>query len=172
MTVNYDDNLLSNLRTEVVGETLEIESEEIISITGGGRRFVEVRMPTLVRLDASGGSDVTGKDSVGRLVVDASGGPMWICRLSMRRRSKCRRAAAPISRHAPSLSTLESAALGIELVVGEVARRVAPTQHPQDAFMARCAARGCRPSCASNPSRCHASGRDLRSQTSLTSSAT
>lgn len=74
VTVNYDDNLLSKIRTEVVGDTLEIESEGFTSISGGGRRFVEVRMPTLVRLDASGGSDITGRGSVGRLAVNASGG--------------------------------------------------------------------------------------------------
>ena len=59
VTVIYDDNLLDNLVTRVVGGKLIVELEGSVNLTGSSDRRVEVRMPKLESLDASGAANVT-----------------------------------------------------------------------------------------------------------------
>ena len=74
VTVNYDDNIIDLIATEVDGSTLKIESKGSYTTTGGEDRFVEVSVANLQRLTASGGADVIGNGSVGVLDLRASGG--------------------------------------------------------------------------------------------------
>jgi len=69
----YDDNLLDRVVTEVEGNTLVVRSSGTLSVFGSGR-VVEVSMPNLEGLTASGGSDVDGNGAAESIIVEASGG--------------------------------------------------------------------------------------------------
>ena len=74
VTVDYDDNIIDLIVTEVDGTTLKIESKGSYNTIGGGDRFVEVIVPTLLGLTASGGADAVGEGALDVLDVNASGG--------------------------------------------------------------------------------------------------
>ncbi|HEY6628432.1 MAG TPA: DUF2807 domain-containing protein [Acidimicrobiia bacterium] len=74
VTVNYDDNIIDLIVTEVDGTTLQIESKGTYNTIGGEDRYVEVTVPTLLGLTASGGADVIGQGALDVLDVNASGG--------------------------------------------------------------------------------------------------
>ncbi|MCP3996762.1 MAG: hypothetical protein GY722_17135 [bacterium] len=57
--VIFDDNLLDNLVTRVAGGKLIVELDGSVNLTGSADRRVEVTMPNLESLDASGATDVT-----------------------------------------------------------------------------------------------------------------
>jgi Putative auto-transporter adhesin, head GIN domain len=73
VTVHFDDNLQDKIRTEVVDGTLIIEADGSFTVTGSGR-MVEVDVPLLSALAASGGSIVRGVGSVDQFAVQANGG--------------------------------------------------------------------------------------------------
>jgi hypothetical protein len=73
VTVHFDDNLQDKIRTEVVDGTLIIEADGSFTVTGSGR-MVEVDVPSLAALAASGGSIVRGVGSVDKFAVQANGG--------------------------------------------------------------------------------------------------
>lgn len=72
--VNYDDNVIGLIETEVVGDTLRIYNDGSYNTLGGGDRFVEVTLNDLSGLEASGGSSVIGQGEARLLEVEASGG--------------------------------------------------------------------------------------------------
>jgi Putative auto-transporter adhesin, head GIN domain len=74
VTVHYDDNVIDRIKTEVVGDTLRIYNEGNYSTFGGGDRFVEVTVNSLLGLEASGGSSVLGQGEASTVEVEASGG--------------------------------------------------------------------------------------------------
>ena len=74
VTVNYDDNIIDLIMTEVDGTTLQIESKGSYNIIGGEDRYVEVIVPMLLGLTASGGADAIGEGALDGLDVNASGG--------------------------------------------------------------------------------------------------
>jgi len=69
----HDDNLVDRIVTEVEGNTLVVRSRGSFDFFGSGQ-MVEVSMPELVGLSASGGSDVDGSGVARSLIVEASGG--------------------------------------------------------------------------------------------------
>ena len=73
VTVTYDDNILDNLVTRVDGDTLIIELEGSLNLTGDVARMVEVVTPTLVELDASGAASVDVTGSTPGLALTVSG---------------------------------------------------------------------------------------------------
>jgi hypothetical protein len=72
VTVEYDDNLLDRIVTEVRDSTLFLEIEGSVNLSGGDQSIVIV-MPDLDAVTASGASSVTGNGSVDSYVVIASG---------------------------------------------------------------------------------------------------
>jgi hypothetical protein len=75
VTTHFDDNLQDNIRTEVVDGTLIIEADGSFTVTGSGR-MVEVEVPSLTALAASGGASVKGVGAVDQLAVQADGGSL------------------------------------------------------------------------------------------------
>jgi hypothetical protein len=75
VTTHFDDNLQDMIRTEVVDGTLIIEADGSFTVTGSGR-MVEVEMPSLTALAASGGASVQGVGAVEQLAVRADGGSL------------------------------------------------------------------------------------------------
>jgi hypothetical protein len=73
VSVTFDDNLIDQVRTEVDGGVLIIDSTGSFNITGGGR-FVTVVVTNLTSLEASGGSDAEGTGKLDTLSLEASGG--------------------------------------------------------------------------------------------------
>jgi hypothetical protein len=73
VTVTYDDNLLDNLVTRVAGDTLVIEFQGSVNLTGGADRSVAVTMPAVTSIDVSGASSVTATGSTASYRLDASG---------------------------------------------------------------------------------------------------
>jgi hypothetical protein len=73
VTVTYDDNLLDNLVTRVAGDTLVIEFQGSVNLTGGADRSVAVTMPDVTSIDVSGASSVTATGSTASYRLDASG---------------------------------------------------------------------------------------------------
>ena len=59
VVVIFDDNLLDNLITRVSGSKLILELEGSVNMTGSADRRVEVTMPQLESLEASGAANVT-----------------------------------------------------------------------------------------------------------------
>lgn len=74
VTVRYDDNLIDDLVTRIAGSTLVIEFDGTVNIAGDRDRAVEVTLPELEFINASGGSSVkaTGRAELYR--ISASGG--------------------------------------------------------------------------------------------------
>jgi hypothetical protein len=75
VTTHFDDNLQDKIRTEVVDGTLIIEADGSFTVTGSGRK-VEVEVPSLSALAASGGANVQGVGAVEQLAVRADGGSL------------------------------------------------------------------------------------------------
>ncbi|NND02528.1 MAG: hypothetical protein HKN91_07055 [Acidimicrobiia bacterium] len=73
VTVRYDDNIIDNLVTRLDGSTLVIEFVGNVNVAGGNRA-VEVVMPELVGIDASGGASVKATGRVAAYTIEASGG--------------------------------------------------------------------------------------------------
>jgi hypothetical protein len=73
VVVTYDDNILDNLITRVDGATLTISFDGSVNLTGSGNRIVEVTMPLIDSIRASGATDVTAVGATPRLVLDVSG---------------------------------------------------------------------------------------------------
>jgi hypothetical protein len=73
VTVTYDDNLLNKLVTRVAGDTLVIELQGSVNLTGGADRSVAVTMPAVTSIDVSGASSVTATGSTASYRLDASG---------------------------------------------------------------------------------------------------
>ena len=73
VTVTYDDNLLDKLVTRVAGDTLVIELQGSVNLTGGADRSVTVTMPDVTSIDVSGASSVTATGSTASYRLDASG---------------------------------------------------------------------------------------------------
>ena len=74
VTVSFDDNLIDQVRTEVVNGVLIIAEETGSFFWFGGDALVSVSVADLESLTASGGSDVTGSGELTNLELKASGG--------------------------------------------------------------------------------------------------
>jgi len=73
IVIRIDDNLLEYLQVEKVGDALRISLEQN-RVFGISTLQAEVTMPTLTRLDVSGGSDATVSGTGDDISVYASGG--------------------------------------------------------------------------------------------------
>lgn len=73
VTVTYDDNILDNVVTLVTDDTLVLELNGSLNLTGNADRMVMVTMPGLAVLDASGASEVQASGSASAYKLDASG---------------------------------------------------------------------------------------------------
>ncbi|MCP4306708.1 MAG: hypothetical protein GY926_18885 [bacterium] len=71
--VTYDDNLIDNLRTRVDGDTLIVELQGSVNLTGGADRLVQITMPEVVGIEVSGASGVTATGPAAAYRLDASG---------------------------------------------------------------------------------------------------
>ncbi len=75
VTVNYDDNIIDKLVTDVSNATLVVKFNGSVRLSGSGSgRVVTVVMPRLDALEASGGASVAARGPADRLAIDASGG--------------------------------------------------------------------------------------------------
>ncbi len=74
VSVRYDDNLLDALLTRVDGTTLVIEFDGNVNVGGGSSRAVEVVLPRLKSIEASGGAFVKASGRVQGYTIDVSGG--------------------------------------------------------------------------------------------------
>jgi len=75
VTVDYDDNVLDKLVTEVSSGTLVLKFNSSVRLSGSrSGRVVSVVMPRLVALAASGGASVTAEGPAEQLSIEASGG--------------------------------------------------------------------------------------------------
>jgi hypothetical protein len=74
VTVNYDDNVVDAVVTSVSGGTLQVRLDAAVGFPRGEDRSVDVVLPALTALDASGGSVVSAAGLTGSLILDASGG--------------------------------------------------------------------------------------------------
>jgi hypothetical protein len=72
VTVEYDDNLLDRIITEVRDSTLFLEITGAVNLVGDDQS-IEIVMPALQTVTASGASSVTATGSVDSYVVAASG---------------------------------------------------------------------------------------------------
>jgi hypothetical protein len=73
VSVYYDDNLLDKVITEVRGDTLTLEFDGSVTVTGSGR-FVDVVVGDLGEIEISGGADLEGTGTVDGYRLTASGG--------------------------------------------------------------------------------------------------
>lgn len=71
--VTYDDNLIDNIRTRVDGDTLTVELQGSVNLTGGADRLVQITMPEVVGIEVSGASSVTATGLAATYRLDASG---------------------------------------------------------------------------------------------------
>jgi len=69
----YDDNLQERIVTEVDGDTLVVGADGSFT-TSGASRAVEVTVPALVGLSASGGGRVVATGALDHLILDVDGG--------------------------------------------------------------------------------------------------
>ena len=74
VSVRYDDNLIDNLITRVEGTRLVVEFDGAVNVAGGRDRAVEITMPALELVDASGGASVKATGRVDLYRIRASGG--------------------------------------------------------------------------------------------------
>jgi hypothetical protein len=75
VTVNYDDNVLDKLVTDVSSGTLVVKFNGSVRLSGSNLdRLVTVAMPRLEALEASGGADIIARGPADRLDIEASGG--------------------------------------------------------------------------------------------------
>jgi Putative auto-transporter adhesin, head GIN domain len=73
VAVVYDDNLQDNVVTRLDGDTLVIETQGNINVTGRDRR-VEVTVPELVEMKVDSGSNVDGSGALSALTLGVTGG--------------------------------------------------------------------------------------------------
>ena len=73
VTITYDDNILDNVVTRVDGDTLVLELNGSLNLTGNADRVVVVTLPDLAALEASGASDIYATGSVTSYRLHASG---------------------------------------------------------------------------------------------------
>ncbi len=73
VAVIYDDNLQDNVVTRLDGDTLVIETQGNINVTGRDRR-VEVTVPALVEMTVDSGSNVNGEGALSSLILGVTGG--------------------------------------------------------------------------------------------------
>lgn len=73
VAVTYDDNIIDRVSTQVRGDTLVIELEGSVNLTGGAERHVAITMPELVALEASGATTIDGIGMTGAYTLDVSG---------------------------------------------------------------------------------------------------
>ncbi|MGC2241515.1 MAG: DUF2807 domain-containing protein [Acidimicrobiia bacterium] len=73
VAVIYDDNLQDNVVTRLDGDTLVIETQGNINVTGRDRR-VEVTVPALAEMTVDSGSNVNGEGALSSLVLGVTGG--------------------------------------------------------------------------------------------------
>jgi hypothetical protein len=74
VVVIFDDNLIDKVVTRVSGETLILEIDGSVNLTGSADRGINVTMKELVSLEASGASDVTASGTTNGFVgLEASG---------------------------------------------------------------------------------------------------
>lgn len=73
--VNYDDNILGKLVTSVSSNTLTVRFNGSVRLTGSSSgRVVEIIMPRVEALEASGGASISAQGPADQLSIDASGG--------------------------------------------------------------------------------------------------
>jgi hypothetical protein len=73
VSVTYDDNIIDKLVTRVTADTLILEFDGPVNLSGSANRFVAVTVTELESLEASGASDVKATGSAGAFRLDASG---------------------------------------------------------------------------------------------------
>jgi hypothetical protein len=73
VVVTYDDNIIDQVVTRVSGDTLVLELEGSVNLTGGADRLVTVTMNELTALEASGATDVEATGTTTSYTLDASG---------------------------------------------------------------------------------------------------
>lgn len=75
VTVTYDDDVIDDVETQVIGTTLNIRYRQNVVIRNiGGGRIVEVTMPSVDEIELSGGSDLRGSGEADTYRLTASGG--------------------------------------------------------------------------------------------------
>jgi hypothetical protein len=73
VTVTYDDNIVDQVVTRVSGDTLVLEFDGSVNLTGSAPRVIAVTMNELTALNASGATDVEATGIVFNLELDSSG---------------------------------------------------------------------------------------------------
>ena len=73
VNVTFDDNIIAMVVTRVSGNTLVLDIDGSVNLTGGADRMIAVTMKQLVALDASGASNVRVTGSATALSLDTSG---------------------------------------------------------------------------------------------------
>lgn len=73
VTVTFDDNILDSVITRVEGDTLVIDLDGNLNLTGSANRVVSVGTPILESLTADGAADVIVSGSIASLKLDVSG---------------------------------------------------------------------------------------------------
>lgn len=73
VSVTYDDNIVDHVVTRVSGDTLVLEFDGNVNLTGSAARVVAVTMNELTALQTSGATDVKATGSTSTLEVDSSG---------------------------------------------------------------------------------------------------
>lgn len=73
VTVTYDDNIVDQVVTRVSGDTLVLEFDGNVNLTGGAARVIAVTMNELNALQASGATAVKATGSTSTLELDSSG---------------------------------------------------------------------------------------------------
>ena len=74
VVVTFDDNLIDKVVTRVSGDTLVLEIDGSVNLTGSAERVIAVTVNELIALEASGASDVAVTGTTNELVaLEASG---------------------------------------------------------------------------------------------------
>jgi PBP1b-binding outer membrane lipoprotein LpoB len=73
VSVTYDDNIIDKLVTRVSNDTLILEFDGSVNLTGSADRVIAITVAKLETLEASGASNVEATGSAGALRLDASG---------------------------------------------------------------------------------------------------
>ncbi len=73
VVVTFDDNIIDMVVTRVSGETLVLDIDGSVNLTGSADRSIGVTTNELVALMASGASDVDATGTTGSYELDASG---------------------------------------------------------------------------------------------------
>jgi hypothetical protein len=73
VVVTFDDNIIDMVVTRVSGNTLVLDIDGSVNLTGNAERSITVTINELVALDASGASEVDATGTTGSYQLDASG---------------------------------------------------------------------------------------------------